>query len=135
MRPVLVGTITQVMAAVGAGNQPGTRRNPGQTCDDVTLDRLQREKDNACRAIPGDSCSPSKVSPKKLERRPCSEIKRRIEALEVCAEKRWEVQIECFGGQPDPIHDNALDELDNGLQQCVALEAINCAPGHPMANR
>ena len=114
--------------------QPGPRRNPNQTCDDAVLDQLQADKDRICNAIPGESCSPSKVSPKRLERRPCSEIRARIQAVRDCIAIRQRIQNECFGGAPDPVHQRVMNELNSGLQACLALEAINCAPGHPMAN-
>jgi hypothetical protein len=32
------------------------------------------------------------------------------------------------------VHQKVMDELNNGLEACLALEAQNCAPGHPMAD-
>ena len=113
--------------------QPGPRRHPGQTCDDPVLDRLQAEKDRICNSIPDESCSPSKVSQKRLDRRPCSQIRLRIQALRDCIAIRDKIQIDCFGGRPDPVHQNVIRELTSGLNACLALEAVNCAPGHPMA--
>jgi hypothetical protein len=89
---------------------------------------------DACDKIPGDSCSPGKVSEKKLARRPCSQIRLRIEAFRECLRRRMAIQDECFGGAPDPTHANALVEFQRGLSACLALEAVNCAAGHPMAN-
>jgi hypothetical protein len=89
---------------------------------------------NVCDQIPGESCSPKKVSPKKLARRPCSQIRLRINAVRECIRLRQRIQDECFGGAPDPTHANVLSELNSGLAACLALEAVNCAPGHPMAN-
>jgi hypothetical protein len=37
-------------------------------------------------------------------------------------------------GRSDPTHAAVLAELQSGLAACLALEAVNCAPGHPMAN-
>ena len=116
------------------GPLPHQRRNPNQTCPNAVLDSLQAEKDRICNSIPGESCSPSKVSPRRLARRPCSEIRRRIQAIGDCLQIRQRIQDECFGGQPDPIHQRVMNELNNGLTACLALEAQNCAPGHPMAN-
>jgi hypothetical protein len=113
---------------------PQTRRWPNQTCEDNVLDQLQAEMHRICDAIPGDSCSPSKVSQKKLDRRPCSAIRTRIAALKACLAARQRIQDECFGSQPDPRHAQAIQEITNAIQACEALEAINCAPGHPMAN-
>jgi hypothetical protein len=87
-----------------------------------------------CDKIPGESCSPKKVSPKKLARRPCSQIRHRIEAVRECLRLRQGIQTDCFGGVPDPTHAAVLAELQSGLAACLALEAVNCAPGHPMAS-
>ena len=113
---------------------PQTRRWPKQTCENDVLDTLQEEMHKICDSIPGGSCSPSKVSPKKLAKRPCSEIRARILAFQACLAARQRVQDECFGGVPDPRHDGVFDQVNNGLAACLALEAINCAPGHPMAD-
>ena len=87
-----------------------------------------------CDEVPGESCSPSKVSPKKLARRPCSQIRQRIAAVRECIRLRQNIQDQCFGGAPDPTHAKVLTELQSGLAACLALEAANCAPGHPMAD-
>jgi hypothetical protein len=117
----------------GPGPAPGPRRHPNQTCDNETLNALQAEMHRVCDSIPGESCSPSKVSQKRLDRRPCSEIRLRIQALRECLAKRQRVQDLCFGGQPDQTHLDQMAQLTNGLNACLALEAVNCAPGHPMA--
>jgi hypothetical protein len=116
------------------GNAPNERRRPEQTCENQVLDTMQREMHNVCDRIPGESCSPKKVSPKKLARRPCSQIRQRINAVRECIRLRQRIQDECFGGAPDPAHANAFSDLQSGLAACLALEAVNCAPGHPMAN-
>jgi hypothetical protein len=116
------------------GEAPHERRRPEQTCENQVLDAMQREMHNVCDQIPGESCSPKKVSPKKLARRPCSQIRLRINAVRECIRLRQRIQDECFGGAPDPTHANVLSELNSGLAACLALEAVNCAPGHPMAN-
>ena len=116
------------------GNAPHERRRPEQTCENQVLDAMQREMHNVCDQIPGESCSPKKVSPKKLARRPCSQIRQRINAVRECIRLRQRIQDECFGGAPDPTHANVLSELQGGLAACLALEVVNCAPGHPMAN-
>ena len=125
--------------APGQSPQPGPapalgpRRWPNQTCDNATLDALQAEMHRVCDNIPGESCSPSKVSQKRLDRRPCSQIQLRIQALRDCLAERQKVQDVCFGGQPDKKHLDQMAQLTNGLNACLALEAVNCAPGHPMA--
>ena len=52
-----------------------------------------------------------------------------------CIAIRQRIQDECFGGVPDQVHEDALQFIQNGIDQCLALEAINCAPGHPMADK
>jgi hypothetical protein len=116
------------------GTGPNERRYPHQTCENQVLDELQTAMHSVCDRIPGESCSPSKVSRKRLERRSCSQIRLRIQALRECIRLRQEIQNQCFGGMPDPVHERAITELQSGLDACLALEAINCAPGHPMAN-
>ncbi len=113
---------------------PG-QRLPNQTCMDAELDKLQKEKDQICGTIPGGSMSDSKVSPKKLAKIPCSVIKARIKAQQNCLAKRQEIQDECFGGQPDPVHQKVLAQMQEGIATSQERESINCAPGHPMANR
>ncbi|MEH1785070.1 MAG: DUF4157 domain-containing protein [Nostoc sp.] len=113
---------------------PIPRRYPNQTCEDSVLDTLQQEMHAFCDRIGGESCSPSKVSPKKLARRPCSEIRQRIQAVQECMRLRENIQEKCFGGQPDQAHQDVIEQLKSGLQHCLDLEKVNCAPGHPMAN-
>lgn len=115
------------------GEGPQERRYPNQTCGNQVLDALQRAMHDVCDRIPGENCSPGKVNPKKLARRPCSQIRQRIQAFRECLRHRQNIQDQCFGGAPDPKHADVLSEFRRGLDACVALEAINCAPGHPMA--
>ncbi|WP_437547349.1 hypothetical protein WME97_45360 [Sorangium sp. So ce367] len=110
------------------------RRYPNQTCEDSVLDALQATMHGIGDRISGESCSPSKVSPKRLARRPCSEIRARIAALAACLAARNRIQNECFGGNPDPRHADAIAQETSGLTACLALQAVNCAPGHPMAD-
>ncbi len=125
-----------VHAATTPATTPATttRRYPNQTCDDTLLDQLQATKDQICGRIPGASCSPAKVSQKKLDRTPCSMIRLRIQALRNCMRARQDIQDQCFGGVPDAAHQQAMAEIQNAINHCLALEAVNCAPGHPMAN-
>lgn len=111
------------------------RHGPDQTCDDSVLDHLQAEKDRLCNEIPGESCSSSKVSPKRLAQRPCSEIRRRIRAFERCLRIREQIQAQCFGSRSDRAHRDAIEDVRRGLEACQALEAVNCAQGHPMFGR
>lgn len=123
------GATPESRSASGAG----ARRHPNQTCDDAVLDHLQAEKNRICNAMPGASCSTASNSAKRLARMPCSQIRLRIQALRNCINIRWFIQDECFGGVPDTRHQEVLSEYENGLVQCQSLEAVNCAPGHSMA--
>jgi hypothetical protein len=116
------------------GDAPNERRRPEQTCENQVLDMLQKEMHQVCNRIPRGSCSPRKVSVKKLAQRPCSQIRLRIMAMRECLRLRQGIQDQCFGGAPDPAHANALAEIQSGLAACIALEAVNCVPGHPMAD-
>jgi hypothetical protein len=62
--------------------------------------------------IPGESCSPGKVNPKKLAKRPCSQVRQRIQAFRECLRHRQNIQDQCFGGVPDPKHADVLSEFD-----------------------
>jgi len=119
----------------GSASPASPRRHPNQTCEDSVLIHLQAEKDRICQSIPGESCSRSKTNPKRLERVPCSEVQRRIQAFRNCINIRQFIQDECFGGRPDTRHEKALNQYKDGLAHCLALEARNCAPGHPMADQ
>jgi len=111
------------------------RYGPNQTCDDSVLDHLQAEKDRLCNDMPGESCSSRKVSPKRLAQRPCSEIRGRIRAFESCLRIREQIQAQCFGSRPDQAHRDAIEDVQRGMEACRALEAVNCAQGHPMSGR
>jgi Novel toxin 16 len=115
--------------------QTAEKRHPGQTCDNSVLSYLQAEKNRICSSIPGESCSPKKVSPKRLDNVPCSTARQRIQAIQNCLNIRQFIQEECFNGIPDEPHTRAMNELKNGIAHCLALEARNCAPGHPMSER
>ncbi|HYO51954.1 hypothetical protein [Archangium sp.] len=115
-------------------SRAGSRRNPTQTCNDSVLDHLQAEKNRICKSIPGESCSRSKTNPKRLDKMPCSVIRLRVQALRNCINIRQFIQDECFGGVPDTRHEMALKQYNDGLVHCLAVEAENCAPGHPMVD-
>lgn len=116
------------------GTAPHERRQANQTCTNARLDELQNLKDNICK-FPGQSCNPKKFSAKTLDRRPCSEIRQRIQSYRDCTDIRNQIQDECYGGVPDARHATAMSEIQSGLKHCEALEAVNCKPGHPMANK
>jgi hypothetical protein len=113
---------------------PASRRWPDQTCENDRLDELQRAMHAICDRIPGDSCSSSKVNPKKLAKRPCSAILARLAAFEACRRARQAIQDECFTGSLDQRHADVFRDIDAGIAACETLRAKNCAPGHPMAN-
>lgn len=64
----------------------------------------------------------------------CSDIRESIKQRRKCVEMRERIQKECYGGNTDYGHQEAIDGQQGGLDACLKLEAINCAEGHPMAN-
>ena len=106
-------------------------RHANQTCKNSLLDTLQAEKDKLSASVP--PFNPKAPNSKQLDKAPCSAIRLRIEALKKIVDKRWEIQKKCFGGKPDPGHNTAMTQLEDGLADIKALEAKNCAPGHPMS--
>lgn len=109
-------------------------RYKDQTCKNSRLDELQAEKDLLARSVPPlDPKSPGSWNEKKMAKVPCSRLRQRLEAQKKLLEKRWEIQSECFGGKPDPSHENAIAEVEKAIANTKALEDKNCAPGHPMA--
>lgn len=112
-------------------------RFPNQTCSNAELDALSADVDQLCKAstFPGLSCNPNKTSEKRLAKLACSDIKARLLKQNACLTARQLVQTRCFNGQPDPGHQTAIDQMSQGIQACIALAAVNCAPGHPMADK
>lgn len=109
-------------------------RNATQTCPDEVLNKLQAEKDQLAREVPPfDPAAPSSRNRKRMEKVPCSRIKRRLRALEALLAKRWEIQNKCFGGVPDERHKAPLKETEDAIKNTKELEKVNCKPGHPMA--
>ncbi|WP_043432862.1 hypothetical protein [Cystobacter fuscus] len=109
-------------------------RYPNQTCKNSLLDKLEAEKDQLTNEIPRYNPKvPNTKNKKKLDKVPCSRIRLRLDAVKKVLEKRWEIQKKCFGGKPDPGHNTAMTQLEDGLADIKALEAKNCAPGHPMS--
>jgi len=108
-------------------------RHADQTCKNSRLDELQEEKDLLNRSVPPlDPKSPGSWNDKKMAKVPCSRIRQRLEAQKKLLEKRWQIQKECFGGKPDPSHENAITEVEKAFANTRMLEDQNCAPGHPM---
>ncbi|WP_143177913.1 hypothetical protein [Cystobacter ferrugineus] len=111
-------------------------RHANQTCRNSRLDELEAEKTLLRKAVPPfNPKAPRSTNKKKLGEVPCSRIRLRLEAMKKVLEKRWEIQKECFGGQPDPGHSTTMTELEQGIASIKKLEATNCAPGHPMADK
>ncbi|WP_437310827.1 PAAR-like domain-containing protein [Sorangium sp. So ce388] len=140
--PANSATLTGVMQ-LPLGSGPNERLYPEQTCNNTTREDLHAKKDEVCNKIPGGSMSPKKVSPKKLDKIPCSVIKSRIAAQTQCLKARETMRDQCFNApidenDPDQVvrkkdHDQAIQDVKNGLAHSKALEAVNCAPGHKMA--
>ena len=117
--------------------QPAPRRYPNQTCDDKELDRLEEEKKKVCRPPGGFAAKCPGKSEKidKFEKIPCSLVLLSLQQRQACLAARWLVQNKCFGGKPDAAHKGAIDEVQNGINNCEALKLLNCAKGHPMAGK
>jgi len=107
-----------------------TTRYPNQTCTDKELNRLQNEKGRICNAGYAANCNPKK---ERVEDIPCSAIKLSLQQRRACKAARWLVQNTCFGGQPDATHKSEMENVQNGINHCEALELVNCAKGHPKA--
>lgn len=69
------------------------------------------------------------------DRIPCTEARKKVQEFKDCIAARWEVQNVCFGGKPDPRHQDVFDDFESGLKKALELERRNCAPGHPMADK
>jgi hypothetical protein len=111
-------------------------RHPDQTCKNSRLDELEAEKKLLMKLVPPyDPKAPRSKNVEKLDKVPCSRIRLRLESMKGVLEKRWEIEKECFGGKPDPGHDTTMTELEQGIANIKKLEAKNCAPGHPMAEK
>ncbi|MBK9262131.1 MAG: hypothetical protein IPM54_20295 [Polyangiaceae bacterium] len=117
----------------------GVTRKPGQTCDDKRLNELEKAKKAVCpsaRPLPGQPCRPPKDGVTLQPQYPCSLIRARIAASRVCIGARQKVMDECFKNATDAAakgHAEQIQNLINGNTLCEALEAVNCAPGHPMS--
>jgi hypothetical protein len=66
---------------------------------------------------------------------PCSAVLLSLLQRQACNAARWEVQNKCFGGKPDAPHEDQIDQVQNGIDNCEALKLIVCATGHPMAGK
>lgn len=123
---------TMATAAVGAKAVAKPRRYPNQTCENEELDELEEAKNTSCNVKYPADCSKTR-SKKMLGRIPCSAILESLRLRHICLKRRNLVQEKCFGGIPDDTHRNAIEETQNGIDNCEARTLINCAPGHPMA--
>ncbi|MBK9263620.1 MAG: hypothetical protein IPM54_27915 [Polyangiaceae bacterium] len=116
-----------------------TTRYPSQTCEDKRLNELEAAKKAVCppaRPLPGQPCKPREKGVTLLPQCPCSLIRARIAASKVCIAARQKVMDECFKNATDAAakgHAEQIQNLINGSTLCEALEAVNCAPGHPMS--
>ena len=115
------------MAVAGQPNPapPSRRHGADQTCEDDELTALQDEKDAIVdelrnhRLLPGKKGFPS--NRKKWPKVKCSEVRKRMEIIERLKAKRQEIQDKCFGGKPDATHQQAIEELDNALDNLREL--------------
>ncbi len=126
---------TSTTAPVATVAKP--QKYPNQTCEEDERIRLRNEKNKICNLNGGYAarCGGGKVNEDKLPLIPCSAILLSLRQRQACLAVRWLVQDKCFGGKPDPEHEGAIDEVQNGIDHCEALKLKNCAKGHPMAEK
>ena len=111
-------------------------RYPDQTCKNSTLDTLREEKIELYKKIPPlDPRRPRSANDRWDPVTPCSRIRLRLAAMQKVLDKREDVRKKCFGGKSDPGHDEAMGGVERGIIKLKKLEATNCAPGHPMADK
>lgn len=95
-------------------------RWPNQTCPNEVLDALQAAMHAAC-DIGQSTCSPSKVSQKKLDRLNCNEVAERLARNRACLDARRLIQTTCFGGIADERHIGPLDAAERAVEHCETL--------------
>lgn len=98
---------------------PLPRRHPNQTCDDVTLDRLELAKQQACYGEPW-SCSDNveRLGRKRERLLPCATLLGNIARGEACFAARQRIQDECFRGSPEDGHDEAIEQITGAIRRC-----------------
>ena len=109
-----------------------TTRYPNQTCANAELDGLEAAKKTLCSLV-GGFAAKCTGNVDKSKKTPCSAIKLSLVQRRACIAARWAVQNKCFGGKPDDRHKGEIDNVQNGIDNCEALELLNCANGHPQA--
>ncbi len=97
----------------------GTRRRPGQTCDDARLRELEKLKAAACapKWTCGDSFEKKGRPDEKLLT--CAELLARIPISQACVAARRLVQTERYAGSPDKNHDDHIQRLQKGVDECT----------------
>jgi hypothetical protein len=111
-------------------------RYPDQTCKNSDLDKHREQKFALYKTIPPlDPRRPNSSNKRWYPVTPCSRIRLRLAAMQKVLDKREEIRRDCFGGKSDPGHDQAMDDVEQGIKNLKPLEATNCAPGHPMADK
>lgn len=112
-------------------------KHENQTCSNERLAKLQGEKDKLTEEMPKRHRHDT-GNKGKMDRIPCSYIRERIAHMKRLLAKRWEIQNECFGGQPDDDHKIAIGDLENGIKKYEKMAYSrpgNCLKGHPMAEQ
>jgi hypothetical protein len=116
---------------------PKPRRHPNQTCENDELDALEDEKKRLCvdTKFPATCTGKRKFDwvVREQDKIPCSAIQRSIALRLLCLKQRNLIEERCYGGVPDAGHAEIIANWQKGIDACVALEAINCAAGHPMS--
>ena len=130
--PLAASTATAApTTTVTAPPIPATRRRPGQTCDDARLKELEKQKDAACSIQWSCSDSFEKIGTKYEKLLTCPELLARIPIGKACIAARKLVQSECFAGSPEPGHEEAIEGLTKGLNECMKKKQIRGPGGGP----
>jgi len=106
---------------------PWGMRNWGQSCPNWLLDILQTTMHDACdvfRDSP-DGCADIMAISYPVER--CRAMRNRMRYIDLCLRLRWQINIECYGGQMDRNHRIEYNQVwDRHYTNCSWLTHIAC---------
>jgi hypothetical protein len=126
-RPRMVHVIAAglLLAVIFVGCEPGPEI-------DARLDELEKQKKVACYSQEW-SCSDTheKIGKKRETLLTCPELLARIPIGKACVEARKLVQSECFAGSPDKGHEDIIEGLTRGLNECIRKASIRGPGGGP----
>ena len=95
-------------------------RNANQTCANSRLDELESEMHRLCDESGKWSCSDAveKIGKKNQQLLDCPELLKRIQIGEACVKAQLDLQAECFGNKPDPVHAAKIQAYQAVLNLC-----------------